>query len=123
MKLAAVLDLLIGAGLAWFTYQLRGELASPDAWLAVAIGLLAVLMLLSGGALAAGADWGRLGQISSGIGLLVGTATLAVGAVLAIAGDRQVVGSGAGKATLGLALLLVFAVAFRVNRTPPQVAE
>ena len=26
MKLAAVLDLLIGAGLAWLTYGLRGEL-------------------------------------------------------------------------------------------------
>jgi hypothetical protein len=38
MKLAAVLDLLIGAGLAWVTYEQRGALGSPDAWLVVGIG-------------------------------------------------------------------------------------
>ena len=66
MKLAAVLDLLIGAGLAWMTYGLRGDLDSPDAWLAVGIGLLAALMLASGAALVAGATWGsRLGRASS----------------------------------------------------------
>jgi hypothetical protein len=124
MKLAAVLDLLIGAGLTWLTYELRGALGSPDAWLAVGIGLLAALMLLSGAALAARAGWGpRLGQVSSGIGLLVGTAALAVGAVLLLGGDRQDVGSGAAKAALGLLLLLVFVVAFRVNRTPPEAAR
>ena len=90
MKLAAVLDLLIGAGLAWMTYGLRGDLDSPDAWLAVGIGLLAVLMLASGAALVAGADWGpRLGRASSLGGLLVGGAALVVGSVLLIGGDRQ----------------------------------
>jgi hypothetical protein len=118
MKLAAVLDLLIGAGLAWFTYELRGELDSPDAWLAVGIGLLAALMLASGVALAARAAWGpRLGRSSGLGGLLIGGAALAVGAILLIGGDRQDAGSGAAKAALGLVLLLVFAVAFQVNRT------
>jgi hypothetical protein len=124
VKLAAVLDLLIGAGLAWVTYEQRGALGSPDAWLVVGIGLLAALLLLSGAALAGGAGWGpRLGQVSSGIGLLVGTAALAVGAVLLIGGDYQDVGGGAAKAALGLLLLLVFAVAFRVNRTPSEAAR
>jgi hypothetical protein len=124
MKLAAVLDLLIGAGLAWLTYELRGEFDSPDAWLAICIGLLAALMMLAGLALTAGAEWGpRLGLASSVGGLLVGTAGLVVGAVLLIGGDRQDAGSGAAKAALAVVLLLVFAIAFWANRTssrPPS---
>jgi hypothetical protein len=123
MKLAAALDLIIGAGLAWFTYELRGEFDSHDAWLALGIGLLAALMLASGAALAAGAAWGpRLGWASSLGGLLVAGAALLVGFVLLIGGDRQDAGSGAAKAALGLVLLLVFAVAFWANRTPPTPA-
>jgi hypothetical protein len=121
MKLAAVLDLLIGVGLAWLTYELRGEFDSPDAWLAIGIGLLAGLMLLSSAALAAGAAWGpRLGRASSLVGVLVGTAGLVVGAVLLVGGDRQDVGSGAAKVALGVVLLLVFALAFWANRTPSR---
>jgi drug/metabolite transporter (DMT)-like permease len=117
MKLAAVLDLLIGAGLAWMTYGWRGELDSPDAWLAVGIALLAALMLASGASLVAGADWGtRLARASSLGGLLVGGAALVVGSVLLIGGDRQDAGSGAAKAALGLVLVLVFAIAYWVNR-------
>jgi hypothetical protein len=112
MKFAAALDLIIGAGLAWFAYQLRGDVDSPDVWLAVGIGLLAALMLASGAALAAGAAWGpRLAWASSLGGLLLGGAALLVGFVLLIGGDRQDAGSGAAKAALGLVLLLVFAVA------------
>lgn len=118
MKFAAVLDLLIGAGLAWLTYEVRGAFASPDAWLAVGIGLLSALMLLSSAALAAGAAWGpRLGQASSRMGLVVGTAGLAVGVVLLIGGNYQDVGSGAAKGALGVGFLLVFAIAFWVNRS------
>jgi hypothetical protein len=122
MRIAgAVLDLLIGAGLAWMTYGLRGDLDSPDAWLAVGIGLLAALMLASGAALVAGAAWGpRLGRASSLGGLLVGGAVLLVGSVLLIGGDRQDSGSGAAKAALGLVLVLVFAIAFWANRAPPK---
>jgi hypothetical protein len=117
MKLAAALDLLIGAGLAWFTYELRGELDSPDAWLAAGIGLLAALMLASGVSLAAGAAWGpRLSRASSLGGLVVGGAALVVGSVLLIGGDRQDAGSGAAKAALGLVLVVVFAIAFWANR-------
>ena len=125
MKFAAVLDLLIGAGLAWLTYELRGAFASPDAWLAVGIGLLATLMLTSSAALGAGVAWGpRLGQASSRVGLVVGTAGLAVGIVLLAGGNYQDVGSGAAKAALGVVLLLVFAFAFWVNRSarPPAAA-
>ena len=119
MKFAAALDLIIGAGLAWFTYELRGELDSPDAWLVVGIGLLAALMLASGAGLTAGAAWGpRLGWATSLGGLLVGGAALVVGFVLLIGGDRQDAGSGAAKAALGLVLLLVFAVASWANRLP-----
>jgi len=118
MKLVAVSDVVIGAGLAWLTFALRGAFASADAWLAVGIGLLAALMLLSGAGLAAGAAWGpRLGRASSLAGLLVGTAGLVVGAALLIGGSRQDAGSGAAKAALGLVLLLVFALVFWVNRT------
>ena len=117
MKLAAALDLLIGAGLAWFTYELRGELDSPDAWLAAGIGLLAALMLASGVSLAAGAAWGpRLSRASSLGGLVVGGAAMVVGSVLLIGGDRQDAGSGAAKAALGLVLVVVFAIAFWANR-------
>ena len=117
MKLAAALDLLIGAVLAWFTYELRGELDSPDAWLAAGIGLLAALMLASGVSLAAGAAWGpRLSRASSLGGLVVGGAALVVGSVLLIGGDRQDAGSGAAKAALGLVLVVVFAIAFWANR-------
>ncbi len=117
MKRAAVLDLLIGAALAGLTFQLRGELDSADAWLAVAIGLLAVMMLLSGVALAAGAKWGpRLGQVSTRAGLLAGAGALIVGAALVIGGDRQDAGGGSAKAALGLVTLLVFSVASWVNR-------
>jgi hypothetical protein len=122
MKLAAVVDLLIGAGLAWLTYGLRGELDSPDAWLSVGIGLLATLMLASGAALVAGAAWApRLGRASSLGGLLVGGAALMVGSVLLIGGDRQDAGSGSAKAALGLVLLLVFSIALWANRTPPRL--
>jgi hypothetical protein len=118
MKLAAVLDLLIGGGLAWLTYGLRGALDSPDAWLVVGIGLLATLMLASGVALAAGVSWGpRLGRASSLGGLFVGGAALVVGCVLLIGGDRQDVGSGAAKAALGLVVLIVFGIASWANRT------
>jgi hypothetical protein len=121
MKLAAVFDLLIGAGLAWLTVALRGAFVSADAWLAIGIGLLAALMLLSGAGLAAGTAWGpRLGRASSLAGLLLGTAGLVVGAALLIGGSRQDTGSGAAKAALGLVLLLVFALAFSVNRTPSR---
>ena len=119
MKFAAVLDLLIGAGLAWLTYAQQGAFASADAWLAIGIGLLAGLMLLSGAALAAGAAWGpRLGRVSSLLGLLVGTVSLVVGVALVINGDRQDDGSGAGKAVVGIILLLVFVLAYWVNETP-----
>jgi hypothetical protein len=121
MKLAAVLDLLIGAGLAWLAVELRGALVSPDAWLAVGIVLLSALMLLSGAALAAGAAWGPLlGRASSLVGLLVGTAGLVVGAVLLIGGNYQDAGSGAAKAALGVLLLLIFALAVWVNRMPSR---
>jgi hypothetical protein len=117
MKLAAVLDLLLGAGLALLTFALRDALGTPDAWLAIGIGLIAALMLLSGAALAAGAAWGpRLGRASSLIGLLFASAGLVVGAVMVFNGDRLDDGSGAAKATIGVALLLVFAVAVQVNR-------
>ena len=117
MKLAAILDLVIGAGMAWSAYALRDALASPDAWLAVGIGVLAVVMLVSGAALAMGTAWGpRLGQAGSIGGLLLGGAALIVGAVLVIGGDRQDAGSGAAKATLGLVLLFVFGIAFWANR-------
>ena len=122
MKLAAALDLLIGAALAWLTYELRGELDSPDAWLCVAIGLLAALMLASGAALVAGAAWGpRLGRASSLGGLFVGGAALVVGSVLLIGGDRQDAGGGAAKAALGLVVLVVFGIASWANRTPPKL--
>ena len=107
MKLAAAIDLLIGGALAWLTYELRGELDSPDAWLSLAIGLLAAPMLASGAALVTGATWGpRVGRASSLGGLFVGGAALVVGSVLLIGGDRQDVGSGAAKAALGLVLVL-----------------
>lgn len=81
-------------------------------------------LTLSAAPLAARAGWGPgLGRVSSGLGLLVGTASLAVGTVLLVGGDRQDVGSGAAKAALGLLLLLVFVVAFWVNRTPPEAAR
>jgi hypothetical protein len=121
MKLAAVLDLLIGGALAWLTYELRGELDSPDAWLSLAIGLLAALMLASGVAVAAGVSWGpRVGQASSLGGLLVGGAALVVGSMLLIGGDRQDAGSGAAKAALGMVVLIVFGIASWANRTPPK---
>ena len=78
-------------------------------------------MLLSGAGLAAWAAWGpRLGQASSRMGLLVGTAGLTVGAALLIRGNYQDAGSGAAKAALGVGLLLVFALAFWVDRTPSR---
>jgi len=121
MKLVAALDLVIGAGLAWSAYALRDALASADAWLVVGIGLLAVVMLVSGGALAAGTTWGlRLGRAGAIGGLLLGGAALAVGFVLVIGGDRQDAGSGAAKATLGVVLLLVFGLAFWANRAPAR---
>jgi hypothetical protein len=117
VKLAATLDLLIGAGLAWFTYELRGALASSDALLVVGIGVLAALMLASGAALAARTAWGpRLGRTSSLVGLLVAGATLVVGALMLVGDNRQDDGSGAAKVALALALLLVFGVASWANR-------
>jgi len=55
-----------------------------------------------------GAAWGpHLGHASSGIGLLIGTAGLAVGAGLLIGGNHEDAGGGAAKAALGVGLLLV----------------
>jgi hypothetical protein len=124
MKRAAVLDLVIGAGLVWLTYGWRNDLDSPDSWLIIGIAVLAVLMLASGVALAVGAAWGlRLGRASTLVGLLVGGASLVGGFVLVIGGDRQDAGSGMAKATLGLVLLLVFAIAFWVHRTPSTAPD
>ncbi len=119
MKFASILDLLIGAGLAWSTYALREALDSPDAWLVVGMGVVAAFLLASGLAIAAGASWGpRLGRVSSLAGLLVGGAALIVGSVLLIGGDRQDAGSGSAKVALGVALLVVFAFASWANRAP-----
>ena len=89
----------------------------------VGIGLLSVLMLVSGAALVVGAAWGpRLAWASSLGGLLVGGAALVVGSVLLIGGDRQDAGSGAAKAALGLVLLLVFGIAFWASPTSRKLS-